>query len=708
MSSARLRAGRKRRAEADGRRPGWWNAFRDWRRSRPFWAGVWTLLSGVEILSIPFAPLPVMMHEGVAGVSGTLMGIFLAVLALSMWLAPGHRVFAGIATLVLAVASLVLSNFGGFLIGFLLGITGGAMAVSWVPYERPPARRGVWTDWGRGSGSDSTGEAGGSEGSGSGDGPDSAEGPGGPGGSGGSDGPGGDGGSGGPDGPGGSGESGSGGGGAGGHTVGGRSAGSSLRTYRLSSRTTRMRALGVLPIGALLTGGLQPAPAHLPRMVPRLTEPRSVLGSTVDDSTAPHLTVCSLLDGLLAGAAPTGTGGRTPAGAERSHAPGSGTAVGGPLGLRPSLGPLLPNPRTEAPGKHRPRHGPDSVEPAPAPTHSSGAGLLGSVADMLGLHDSHDARDKHNARDRRDARDKRDSGPAARHDRATPGPDRPAGPPQRSKLGHAAGPGASDEKSSRSAGSTDSPSVLRLNIPPLPADGLMDGPLSLLPLHINLGAHSGRAEKSPFCLPQPLISLRLGVDAAAYQVPTAAQPFRVLSPLMVLTGLTYHGITDVPTAYGPQQVLVFTATRVDIASLRQTAPLLAPRCGQNQPPPPAPTFHGLPGLRLPLLDMGIPGIGRVDPSAPGPWYPCQGQLETDGAPFGTTVASGQPVVLLTKILSGNLLGLLPVTFTPSMPPPLPPGLTLPIPIFFTNVTAYNQYLSADELDVPGLHQTASR
>jgi len=235
----------------------------------------------------------------------------------------------------------------------------------------------------------------------------------------------------------------------------------------------------------------------------------------------------------------------------------------------------------------------------------------------------------------------------------------------------------------------------------------MAGPLSLLPLHIELGAHSGRDEHSQWCLPQPLISLRLGVDAAAYGVRTAAQPFRVLSPLMVLSGLTYHGITEVPTASGSEEVLVFTVSRVDIASLRDTAPLLAPSCGRNQPPPPEPPFQGLPGLRLPLLDMGIPGIGRVDPSAPGPWYPCQGTLETDGT-AGTTVATGQPVVLLTKILSGNLLGLLPVTFTPSMPPPLPPGLTLPIPIFFTNVTAYNQYLSADDLDVPGLHQTASR
>ncbi|WP_157878793.1 hypothetical protein [Streptomyces sp. CT34] len=456
-------------------------------------------------------------------------------------------------------------------------------------------------------------------------------------------------------------------------------------------------------------------------MVPSSADPPNVLGGTADGSIPPHLTVCSLLDGLLTGAGPTarGTGNRISVGAEVGHAsdsePGpdqhptsSGISVDGPLGLHASLGPRLPNPRKEAHDEHRPRHGPDSAEPAPAPTHSPGAGLLGSVASLLGLHGSHDAPDAHDARDKHDEHGNR---PAPQHDHATPRPTRPAGPPQRSQSDHAAGPGASDQQSSRAgvaAGNTVSPSVLRLNLPPLPADRRMDGPLSLLPLHIKLGDPSSQDKHSHWCLPQPTISLGLGVDAAAYRVRTAAQPFRVRTPLLVLTGLTYHGITEAPTASGPQRVLVFTAFQADIASLRQTSPLLSPRCGRNQPPPPAPPFHGLPGLRLPLLDMGIPGIGRVDPFAPGPWYPCQSRLETDGTPGGTSVATGHPVVLLTKVLSGNLLGLLPVTFTPSMPPPLPPGLTLPIPIFFTNVTAYNQSLSADELDIPGLHQTVSR
>ncbi|MDX3214936.1 DUF6114 domain-containing protein [Streptomyces sp. ME02-6991-2B] len=107
--------------------------FRAWRRGRPFWAGWWTLLAGVEILSVPLVPPSLLGHQGIAGVFGLLVGVFLIVLGLTLWRAPRHRALAGIATLLFSVASLLLSNFGGFLIGFLLGVTGGAMAVSWVP-----------------------------------------------------------------------------------------------------------------------------------------------------------------------------------------------------------------------------------------------------------------------------------------------------------------------------------------------------------------------------------------------------------------------------------------------------------------------------------------------------------------------------------------------------------------------------------------------
>ena len=122
-------------AEAGEGTPGTRGSFRDWRRSRPFWAGVWTLLAGVEILSIPIAPLTLMIHEGVAGVAGALMGIFLVILGIAMWLSPEHRVFAGIAALVFAVASLVLSNFGGFLLGFLTTLLQAALPTELTPFR---------------------------------------------------------------------------------------------------------------------------------------------------------------------------------------------------------------------------------------------------------------------------------------------------------------------------------------------------------------------------------------------------------------------------------------------------------------------------------------------------------------------------------------------------------------------------------------------
>ena len=594
---------------------GFRTAFRDWRRSRPFWSGVWTGLAGLEILSLPLAPLTLMIHEGVAGVSGMLMGVFLVVLALTLWLAPQYRVFAGIATLVFAVASLVLSNFGGFLVGFLLGALGGAMAVSWTP-DGPPAGPGPTAqpglDWpGPGDGR-----------------PDGT-----------------------PDGP-------SGGPGGPGDAGGGPRPGPVPQGGRVLRANHRLRALGALPAGGVLLAGLQPpatasAPVHPAPPAPP-TEP-----------SAPHgggLTVCSLLDALLATAGPT------------AHVDGPGGPGHG--GTPRSRAAALPGPRT-----HDAPH--PATAPAPHRERTPDGGLLGTVTGLLGLNGRPTAENRPSGHPPR----RPDRSPPHRLPRAAPGPARPAGP--------APGGGTGD---------VPPPSLLRLGIPRLPVDHAVDDLMSLLPTRIRVGV-GGRSGRSPWCLPE--VSLGLAAGASGYRAgAAAARPFRVRTPLLVLTGLTYHGITTVDTRSGPQRVLAFTAYRVDIASLRQTAPLLAPGCGRT--PAGFPHFSGLPGIRLPLLDMGLPGIGRVDPGAPPPWAACQGEAESDGAPGGTTTATGAPVVLLTRVLSGALLGLLPVTFTPDMPPPLPPGLTVPLPLFFTGVTAFNQYLAADGLSVPGLHQTASR
>ncbi|WP_037913477.1 DUF6114 domain-containing protein [Actinacidiphila yeochonensis] len=111
--------------------------FRRWRWTRPFWAGLLTLLSGLPIAYFPYANLTfgqlTVRMSTTTGSASLIIGVLLFVLGLTMWFQSAVRVFAGVASIMLALVSLPVSNFGGFLAGFVLGLLGGAMAVSWAP-----------------------------------------------------------------------------------------------------------------------------------------------------------------------------------------------------------------------------------------------------------------------------------------------------------------------------------------------------------------------------------------------------------------------------------------------------------------------------------------------------------------------------------------------------------------------------------------------
>lgn len=117
--------------------------WRGWRRGRPFWGGLAVVVAGVEIGAIPLAPLKVMLLQGTAGIPSVVLALVLLVLGLSAWFAPQYRGLAGILTVLLAAAALVLSNLGGFLIGTLLGVIGGALIFAWRPVpDAAPAEPG--------------------------------------------------------------------------------------------------------------------------------------------------------------------------------------------------------------------------------------------------------------------------------------------------------------------------------------------------------------------------------------------------------------------------------------------------------------------------------------------------------------------------------------------------------------------------------------
>jgi hypothetical protein len=107
--------------------------FRDWRTGRPFWGGALTVLSGVEILWAPLAPLDVVLVQGLAGVASLVIAALLVAMGVLSWCQPHLRSVLGVVTVVLSLASFLTSNLGGFLVGMVLGLVGGSLVFGWTP-----------------------------------------------------------------------------------------------------------------------------------------------------------------------------------------------------------------------------------------------------------------------------------------------------------------------------------------------------------------------------------------------------------------------------------------------------------------------------------------------------------------------------------------------------------------------------------------------
>ncbi|OEJ94344.1 DUF6114 domain-containing protein [Streptomyces thermolilacinus] len=120
--------------------------FRDWRGTRPFWAGLFTLLGGIPIAYFPYASLHLgqmtLSMATTAGSGSLIIGVLLVTLGLTMWFQHAVRIFAGVAAILLALVSIPLSNFGGFVIGYLLALIGGALSIAWAPGQPESERAG--------------------------------------------------------------------------------------------------------------------------------------------------------------------------------------------------------------------------------------------------------------------------------------------------------------------------------------------------------------------------------------------------------------------------------------------------------------------------------------------------------------------------------------------------------------------------------------
>lgn len=110
--------------------------FRGWRRTRPFWAGLFGLAAALVILrpvsTIDLGTLSLTLQT-IGGMSAVLIAVVLVCCAIGMWARPEFRLACGVVTIVVALVSLPNANLGGFGVGMLCGLVSGALAIAWRP-----------------------------------------------------------------------------------------------------------------------------------------------------------------------------------------------------------------------------------------------------------------------------------------------------------------------------------------------------------------------------------------------------------------------------------------------------------------------------------------------------------------------------------------------------------------------------------------------
>ena len=110
-------------------------AFRGWRRTRPFWGGFWCILGGLIIAYGPTTAVKVILVSGTTVWLGILMGALVAVMGLFLWFTPHLRQLVGVLAAAFSMVSLITSDYGGFVIGLVLGTLGGALGFAWTPIQ---------------------------------------------------------------------------------------------------------------------------------------------------------------------------------------------------------------------------------------------------------------------------------------------------------------------------------------------------------------------------------------------------------------------------------------------------------------------------------------------------------------------------------------------------------------------------------------------
>ncbi|WPF67873.1 DUF6114 domain-containing protein [Corynebacterium sp. 21KM1197] len=119
--------------------------FTAWRKQRPFGAGLVMIFAGAVIMTPAYLSFEIsniqVQVSTISGVSTLIIGALLIVSGFLTWFRGEGRILTGVVSLILGVVALPTSNFGGFGVGTLLALIGGALALSWTEADKAPKER---------------------------------------------------------------------------------------------------------------------------------------------------------------------------------------------------------------------------------------------------------------------------------------------------------------------------------------------------------------------------------------------------------------------------------------------------------------------------------------------------------------------------------------------------------------------------------------
>lgn len=91
------------------------------------------MLGGGLIAYVPATAFKLLLIANTSLIIGILVGAIIGFLGLMLWFARSLRVVLGVMILLLSIASFFTSDFGGLLLGMIMGLVGGSLAIAWVP-----------------------------------------------------------------------------------------------------------------------------------------------------------------------------------------------------------------------------------------------------------------------------------------------------------------------------------------------------------------------------------------------------------------------------------------------------------------------------------------------------------------------------------------------------------------------------------------------